>query len=431
MMRQQYQWFHLLYILLLLTGCTPTPTGNVLGFLLAEQTGSITAPPPPQPSGTLTGLVLTAGQPLAGATVLVAERTGKPHAARTDDQGRYTITGVPAGQYVPAATAPGYDDVALADALGVPLLVTIQPGSLTAVPTITLPRHQPVPLPENLAQTTHLTLTATAVLTAAFPAGSMARMQAFQFVQHGVLIDTLRLYLPLTLPADARLPLLFMIYPTHVDLWHSVSTAYAAQGYALVAISPSPAHGTDVAAHAAVARVAFALVQQGALSPQIDSSRTVALGGSFSSAILHRFLDDVGSAVAGWVTVGGISDAFRGTADFYAGKLEIPRQYRLLIPALGLPDLYPLPFLRYSPVYTASALPPTLIIHTAVDKVIPIEQAYGLEQALRAAGVPVEVFYYEDVSHYLQIDDQMTDQGRAMFYQVLEFAEARFKAASG
>ena len=120
--------------------------------------------------------------------------------------------------------------------------------------------------------------------------------------------------------------------------------------------------------------------------------------------------------------MGGISNAFSGTASFYADQLEIPPQYEYLIPALGLPNLYPLDFLRFSPVYTAAQLPPTLIIHTDVDHVIPIDQAYQLEAALRANHVPVEVYYYKDVSHYLQIDENMTAQGREMFYRVLTFA---------
>jgi hypothetical protein len=40
---------------------------------------------------------------------------------------------------------------------------------------------------------------------------------------------------------------------------------------------------------------------------------------------------------------------------------------------------------------------------------------------LAAAHVPVEVFYYEDVSHYLQIGDELSDAGRAMFDLILEF----------
>ena len=61
----------------------------------------------PQPAGSLTGRVLAGGQPVAGATVVVAERTGAPHAGQTDAAGRYRIAGIPPGQYVPAAVARG------------------------------------------------------------------------------------------------------------------------------------------------------------------------------------------------------------------------------------------------------------------------------------------------------------------------------------
>ena len=101
----------------------------------------------------------------------------------------------------------------------------------------------------------------------------------------------------------------------------------------------------------------------------------------------------------------------------------MPDAYELVIPALGSPQLYPRDFLRYSPVYTAGELPPSLIIHTAADRIIPIEQAYELEEAARAAGVPVEVYYYEDISHYLQIDEQMSEAGKEMFYRVIDFIE--------
>jgi dipeptidyl aminopeptidase/acylaminoacyl peptidase len=66
-----------------------------------------------------------------------------------------------------------------------------------------------------------------------------------------------------------------------------------------------------------------------------------------------------------------------------------------------------------------------MIIHTAVDRIIPIGQAYEFEKALRAAGVDVEVLYYKDVSHYLQIGDDMTESGEDMFWQVLAFLEAQ------
>ncbi len=127
--------------------------------------------------------------------------------------------------------------------------------------------------------------------------------------------------------------------------------------------------------------------------------------------------------ISAWVTIGGIGDAFSGAHDFYTGAITVPPAYELVIPAMGNPKTHPIPFLRLSPTYVAGQLPPTLIIHTDADAIIPICQAEDLASGLRAAGVPVETFYYTDVSHYLQIDDNMTDAARAMFYHILDFVE--------
>jgi dipeptidyl aminopeptidase/acylaminoacyl peptidase len=252
-------------------------------------------------------------------------------------------------------------------------------------------------------------------------------VHAYTFDYADATIDSLRLYLPPDIPTDTistrQLPMLFMIYPTAVDGWESVSVAFAAAGYAFVAISPIGDRTLAIDEHAEDARVALALARGGFLHPAIAPDEVIVLGGSFSSPILHRLLRDERAAVAAWITVGGISNAFSGSADFYAGTLEMPPQYELLIPALGAPNLYPLLFLRYSPVYTAAQLPPTLIIHTDVDKVTPIDQAYQLEAALKAAHVPTEVFYYEDVSHYLQIGDDLTPAGQEMYHLILDFAK--------
>jgi hypothetical protein len=310
--------------------------------------------------------------------------------------------------------------------LGIPWLLSVRSAQTTTAPVLELTPHVAIPLPEPLAQATQLTLTATRVVTASFPAGAQAQEQDFAFFYNGAQVTTLRVYTPITGTitgtVGVALPTLFMVYPTQVDLWQQVSTAYASQGFALIAISPIGERAVNIDAHAQDARVALTLALQGKLNMQVRGGQVIALGGSFSSAILHRLLRDTGEHVAGWVTVGGISNAFSGTADFYAGRLVLPPQYEYLIPALGQPHIYPLPFLRFSPVYSAAQLPPTLIIHTDVDHVIPIDQAYQLEAALRAAQVPVEVYYYRDVSHYLQIDEAMTDAGRSMFFRVADFA---------
>jgi acetyl esterase/lipase len=408
-------------LLAFLAGCTPRPEVNVAGYLLAERLGTLDAPSPGAP-GAVTGLVLSAGEPLAGATVVLAERTGRPHTGRSDAQGRYTIAGIPPGQYVPAAVAPGFEETAAQDWLGMPYLVTVTGNTTATVPALALRPHVSAPLPTPLDASVQLSQTASYTAATVFPPGAVAQVTAYAFTYAGATVDTLRLYVPLDLPAGRALPMLFMVYPTHSDRWESVSVGLASAGYALVAVSPVAARAVDIDAHAQDARVAFALARQGALGPQIGVQKAIALGGSFSSPILHRFLRDEGDEIAGWVTVGGISDAFSGAADFYAGRLEIPPEYRYIVPALGAPNLYPLPLLRYSPVYTAAQLPPTMIIHTDADRITPIDQAYELEAALRAEGVPVEVYYYPDVSHYLQIGEDMTPAGVEMFSRILDFA---------
>ena len=238
-----------------------------------------------------------------------------------------------------------------------------------------------------------------------------------------MLVDSLRLYLPLDAQPDDRFPLVLFVAPTAVDDWQQVSVAFASEGYALVALSPVAGRGVDAEAQAQDAAAALALAQSGALGPEVGNNRPVAIGGSYSSAILARLLRTAGDELGGWVSVGGLSNAFDGAAAFYAGELEMPANFELLVPAFGLPNVYPLTLLRYSPVYVASELPPTLLIHTSADRVLPIEQAQQLEAAALAAGVAVETYYYTDTSHYLGIGENLTDAGQEMFYKIIEFIE--------
>ncbi|MEM7125263.1 MAG: carboxypeptidase regulatory-like domain-containing protein [Chloroflexota bacterium] len=437
-----------LLVTIIVLGCGPSAEVNVAGYLLTKQLGTQNPTPVAEMPGTLTGRVIDSvtGEAIEGATVLVAEQTGRPHTGQTDAHGRYTIEAIPSGNYSPAAIAPGYLETASQTLWGTPGLVQIDSAKTSVASTLRLVPYRPTDLPENLAQVVGLTTTTVYTATAPYPDGSAALVHHYELTYHEVKIDSLRLYTPLeinvnidsgsnengteekegeTSPSktELALPLLFMVYPTHVDLWETVSVAFAGQGYALVAMSPMVERGLDIDAHAQDARIGLELATRSELHPLVTDKDAVVLGGSFSSAVLNRLLRDASSQISAWVTVGGIGNAFTGTSEFYAGQVTIPAEYTYLIPALGSPRLYPLPFLRYSPVYAAPQLPPTQIIHTAADLIIPIEQAYELEQALRSSGVPVEVFYYDDVSHYLQIDENLTDAGKEMFTQILAFIE--------
>lgn len=409
-------------------GCQPSPAQNVLAWRLGQLMGTTPPTPPRGKPGAIAGRILLDGVPIAGVTVVAAQDDGTPHSAVSDAQGRYVIQGIPPGHVVPAAVGPGLDESTIDDALGLPWMATVASGETVQAPPLRMRRHVTPSLPEPLAAAMGLTLTATSVVTTPWPPGSQALRQDWRFTRAGATLDTLRLFTPVDVSTGDRsaaesLPLLLFVYPSHVDGWQDVSVAFAAQGYAVAAISPIEARGLDMDGHAQDARVALNLARDGSLDPRIEVGPAIVLGGSFSSAIIHRLLRDERAAVKAWISVGGVADAYAGTAYFYAGRLEIPPQHALVIPALGLPDLLPLPFLRLSPLYSAGELPPTLIIHTAADKVIPISQAYALERALREAGVPVEAYYYEDTSHYIQIGPQMTEAGKSMFERILEYVK--------
>lgn len=406
----------------LISGCAPSPTANVAGYWIEQQLGGPFVADASKGTATLTGIVRGEDGPIAGASVLVADRSGRPFSAQTDAHGRYRIKGIPPGQYVPAAVAPGYEETTLTALGGIPFLVTLNVGETVAAPPLRLSRHQPEPLPAQVNVWAGEPYTA----TAPFPAGAIAVSQAFTFERAGILIDTVRLYYPPG-QSDANLPLIFAVFPGIIDGWEPVSVAFASAGYTVLAVSPLAIHGLDIDAHTADVRLLLWLARSGRLGLDLAEIPAVAMGGSFSSAILHRLLRDEADQFRAWVTVGGISNAFGGAADFYQGEIELPDAYRFLIPALGAAHVHPMEFLRYSPVYTAAQLPPTLIIHTAADRIIPISQAYELEAALRKAGVAVDVFYYEDVSHYLQIGDDLTAAGQAMYQVVLDFIETQTK----
>jgi len=417
-------WLGLLILVaMLLVACTPSPEMNVVTYLLEDRLGTAGPDADERPTGSLTGSVLYQGEPVEGAAVVVAERWGEPHTAFTDADGRYRIEGIPPGQYVPAAVAVDFQEAVPQDRFGLPHLVTIASGETTEAPDIELTPYQTAPLPNPLAEAVSLTELGSYTSTAPFPAGSASQVQNFSFEIDGVVNDSLRVYLPIDAEPGATYPMLFVVYPGPTENWEDISVALSAPGYAVVALAPAGVRGLDIDGHALDARIAFNLALDGALGPGISDAPAVVMGGSFSSPIVRRFLLDESDKVAGWITLGGISDGFRLARDFYSGEITVPEMHNLAIPSLGLPNLYPLPFLHYSTIYTAGELVPTFVIHTMADEVTRVEQAQELVAALQTAGIPVEVDYYDDVSHYLQIGEYMTEASKEMYYAVLDFVQ--------
>ena len=255
-MNLSIQKIFLIVSALFLAACTPSNESNVLGYLVAKQIHQTFAPDgvgsgrecrsADAPVGSIRGTVLHGTFPVKSATVLVAERCGRPHSATSDEDGHYRIDNVPVGQYVVAAVAPDFDEAAIHGDWGTPTLVLVHEDETVEAPPLRLAKHQIRPL--EPIDTFELMETVRYTSTAPFPAGSSAQVTVFQFQHDGTTIDTLRLYLPNNeATADEasldKWPLLFMVYPTPVGLWESVSVAFASQGFALVAISPHASRG--------------------------------------------------------------------------------------------------------------------------------------------------------------------------------------------
>jgi dipeptidyl aminopeptidase/acylaminoacyl peptidase len=349
-------------------------------------------------AGAIGGLVHDeAGQPLADAVVLVATVKGIVYQAQSDELGTYRIEDVPPGRYVPAASKWGYDDALYSQDAEERTLVTVRSGQLASGVNFVLQEHQPwrpaLDEPPVLGppQTGY----------ALFPAEVSASRVPVTFTNEGLIITTTLLYEPLEFEVTEPLPVVVATYPSPPIGWDRVSVALANEGYVVLATGPSPQRGFDIYGMARDLLKLVAYLREGQLTEHADTEREGWLTGSFGSLILYRALWEDPGGVDALVLVGSISDGFLWVQALYDVELEIPDRYATFVAALGRPDRYPEIYLGYSPTLHAERLPPTLVVHTIADEVIPYNQSVRLDEVLTAVGVTHELFLYEDTTHYL------------------------------
>ncbi len=411
----------LLGCLFLQTACL-SPVTNLVQYGLADGERYL-FPAAESGTGVLVGRVMYEGRPVAQATVLVAEPEGTPHVTTTDSRGRYRLTGIPPGHYVPIAVAEGLENTVLHNFLGVPQAIRINHGVTVEVPDIQMAAPpQKVVLGPNAATDYALTRLEAYTRTTPFPHGAQAQVQHWSFVRDEEVNDTLYVYLPgHAAPDTGCFPLLFAIYPGHSLQWEDLSVAFASQGFAVVALSPLLAYGRDVQEHGTDAHLALHFGLQGILDPRIDVSMPLAMSGSYGSAVLNRLIRVAEEPFAAVVLLGGISNAFTGAAAFYAGQLDWPVHLGYILASLGTANAKPDNFMEFAPVYSARSMPPTFLVHTLDDTMVPIAQSYEYAQALEAAQVPVQTHYFADESHYLQIGANTSDVTRDLFARTLAY----------
>jgi len=366
-------------------------------------------------SGSLSGWVTDeSNHPVADALVLVSSITGQTFSTHTDAQGHYLLTDVPAGIYRPIAAAWGYELPAHSkgDNVGPRLRI----GDKLRRWDAQLTPHTAPPLVLDPAA---VVLGPGLQVDSDFPAPATAIRQALTITTASAILDGDLLYTPAQ--GAGPWPLLVIAFPNTALNWDKATIQFAAAGYVVLAITPDPERGLDLEAHAADTRLAITYAQRGLITPAIGEPDFVLLTGSFGSLYGYRALPDLEHLHA-IVDIGGVSDAFLGVQALYSETLAIPPPYDMAVASMGRPDNDPGFFLAYSPAFWAEHLPPTLIIHTYEDEVIPYNQAIRMAEALAAAGVPHELYLYHANTHYLDPRDP-TPAAVAVFDRTLAFIE--------
>ncbi len=342
------------------------------------------------PPGSLSGLVRdAAGHPVAGATVLVASPTGDTYFAESDDAGRYYLPHLSPGVYRPVAARRGYADAVYRSPLRLNR-VTVHPGRETANVNLTMFADRATPLYD--------TITLEAVAIASHQEGDdlyLARRRAYRLWRDGATFGEGYLYEPVE--GNGPWPTLLVILPGPVLDWEVVPVPLADQGFTVMAVYPP--HKMDIAGDVDSMRAALAALQDGRLSPRADPTRIGVLGGSFSSLHVYDLLwREEGIAAA--LVLGGVSDVFRIRRQFERGTLLPAYGFDRLLIGLGMPNLSPQVYFRYSVRYHLDGLPPLCLIHGEADEFVPHSQSELLAKELAARDMTCELHLVPGLAHY-------------------------------
>lgn len=388
------------------------PVRNALQYHILSWWWENVSQPAPGAPGTLRGTVQDEqGQPLAGAWVLVSRYDGTTYRARSDAQGQYVISEIPADTYRPVANAPGYESVQLGEGWG---QVRVKAGQETVIDGV-------LPL-ETLAPVTpgrDFALSEPQDLHCKRPIDSHGTRRQLHFTNEGQPNQLSFYYTPLTATTTSPLPTLLAIYPGPADEWECVSLPLTAAGYAVIATGP--AYSFDLEADLAELERILTFARENKF-PRADGRHIALLGGSYSSLHVQRLLQR-GQKVQAALLMGPPTDLFDMRRRLEDGTFIPPFGLDQAFYALGLPSQEPLRYLRYSGAYHIRPdFPPIAILHSTTDEVVPYQQSELLVQQLEAAGVPHEIYFFEGGGHYLLADASREDSDALAMYEItLEF----------
>jgi hypothetical protein len=357
-------------------------------------------------TGSLAGTVSDdTGHPIAGASVVVADITGRVYSAVSREDGGYRIVGIPAGNYLPLAAGSGYRQAGRAGLPG--RVATVRAGHTAGGVNFRL---RPRPAYDPAANDSLQLGAQTETTTEGLETDTVLR-RTFTFTNRGKVLDGGIVHEPLPDAGPGPFPILLIIYPGEAASWEGVSVPLAARGY--VVVSYFPRRLLDHDGDLDDLRLLLNLAASGKFSPRGDGSRIVLVGGSVSTIYTYQLAktfagQPFAANVPAMIQYGGLFDFFAFRHSWETGRVAIDpgiSELEYLLVALGRPDTRPEFYLRLSPRYDLGpdTYPPLLLVHAERDIIVPSEQSTLAAEALGAVGIPHLLLLYPNLEHYLDI----------------------------
>lgn len=413
-MGKRFRWALLIFIGLLLLGLgwfelssnsEITGLRNLVHYRIVEWSGGAQIRTDELPGSIAGAIQNSQGQPVAGAVVLVASPLGHTYIAESGADGRYLITDVPPGRYVPVAGRRGYKDALPQTCLAGLCFkdaVTVRPDRQALGPDLVLiPSASPAVVVNN-----SLVVSPTSEVEVGAPFPSTALRTRFSFERSGLWVNDCWLYEPLD--GGGPFPTLLLVLPGPVMNWEIVPVPFAAQGFSVVACYPL--RGIDIDQDAADLLSALEYVRRGRVPSRADTERLGLIGASFTSIHAYRLLELTDQMDVALI-LGGMADGFSFRHDVEVGAVHTRPPFGQVLRALGFPNRSPELYFQYSGIYHLAGFPPLCLLHGKDDELVPFSQSVQLAEELERRGHPHEFYAYEGLKHYFSTSaDNATTQ---------------------
>jgi pimeloyl-ACP methyl ester carboxylesterase len=360
-----------------------------------------------EPPGTIAGTIRDAdGRPIPGAVVLVSSPLGQPYTTESGPEGRYQISGMPPGRYVPVAGKRGYDDALKQTCLaGLCYKHAVSIRSGREVPGVDLTLIHAEPL--NIVVDDSLIVSPTVEAEVGAPFPGKALRTSFGFERAGLRVNDCHLYEPVE--GEGPFPTLLLVLPGPVHTWEIIPVPFAAEGFSVLACYPL--RGIDIDEDAADLLTALEYLRQGQIPSRADVDHLALVGASFTSLHTWRLLA-LTDQMDVTLVLGGMADGFAFRHDVEAGTAHTRPPFDQVLMALGFPNSSPELYFKYSAIFHLEGLPPVCLLHGVDDELSPFSQSVQLAEELKRRGMPYEFYAYEGLSHYFSTsaDNETTQQ---------------------